>query len=102
MANCALQELHRPLRVGMEQYVVLFDTWRASAGSRSERMKAQADLADANRGRLVEFVKMEGLTGEVASVAQGTVLGAIGVVMTPAAARRIEKLDGVTRVIRDG
>ena len=102
LAKSALREIHGAPPAGMAPFLVLFEAWRGAGESRLEQTTSQVKLADANRRRLVDFIEKRGLTGQVASVAGSTVLGAIGVVMTPGAARRIESLDGVARVMRVG
>jgi hypothetical protein len=100
LAQTALRELNRAPPVGMEPFLVLFDDWRGAGDSRLEQTGAQSELAEANRRKLLDFIEKRGLAGQVASVAASTLLGAIGVIMTPDAARKIKALDGVTRVMR--
>ena len=83
----------------MEPYIVVFDAWRGDGASRLEQSQSQAALADMNRQRLLNFIEIEGLGSQVATVAQGTIIGAIGVITTPEVARRIESLEGVVRVM---
>ncbi len=100
MTSSAVRERRAGTPVGMEPFLVLFDAWRGAGDSRLEQTMSQVALAEENRHKLMDFIKKQGLADKVASVAPGTTLGAIGVVMTPDAARRIEALDGVTRVMR--
>jgi hypothetical protein len=100
LANVALRELHSGPPAGMAPFLVVFDSWRGKGHSRLDQTRSQVEVADSNRRKLLEFIEKRGLADQVASVAAGTVLGAVGVVMTPDAARRIEALEGVTRVMR--
>jgi hypothetical protein len=86
----------------MQPFLVVFDAWRGEGSSRAEQVGSQVHLAEANRRRLLGFIEKNGLKRQVASVAEGTVFGAVGVVMTPDAAKRIATLDGVTSVMQAG
>lgn len=102
MTESAIRERHQALKLGMVPFMVLFDAWRGAGESRAEQVNSQIEMVEANRRRLLHFIEKTGLKNQVASVAEGTVFGAIGVIMTPDAARRIATLDGVTSVMRAG
>lgn len=99
MASSVQRDLHWSPAPDMAPYLVMFDAWRASGASRLEQTRAQVALADANRQRLLEFIEIEGLKNQVVPVAAGASIGAVGIVATPEAARRIESLAGVVRVM---
>jgi hypothetical protein len=84
----------------MAPFLVTFKSWRGSGDSRREQTLSQIDVADRNRVKLLDFIETAGLRDQIGSVASPTLIGAIGVVMTPVAAERIATMDGVVKVIR--
>ena len=102
LTTMALAHRRNPVPFGMEPYLVMFERWRGGGGDRRERTVAQARIADENAERLRLFVEHEGLSPLVASIAEGTTLGAVGIVAAAEAARRIERMDGVVRVMKAG
>ncbi|MBX9458611.1 MAG: hypothetical protein KL863_22615 [Rhizobium sp.] len=84
----------------MSPFLVVFDDWRGREHSaRHDQINAQAAQAEHHREQLQSFIKSEGLSGSVLSVAPATTLGMIGIVATREAVERLSSMNGVVRII---
>lgn len=90
----------RALPNGMDAYLVLFEDWRGAGTSRYERTRSQIDLVEHNVERLRGYIHQNDLGDQIASIANGTTIGAVGVIATVEGARRLGAMDGVVKVIR--
>ena len=99
MATATLRDLHAAPPAGMRPYIVMFKSWRGEDGPRYEQTVSQYALVADNRQKLLDFIQEKGLQPFVSNVAPGTAFGAVGVMMTPAAARAVEQFEDVERVI---
>ena len=100
MAAAVLRNLHTSPPAGMRPYIVMFDSWRGEEVSRYDQTVSQLEIVEENRQRLLKYIDDQGLQSLVSGVAPGTAFGAVGVIMTPEAAKVIKHLDGVESVIR--
>mgnify|MGYP000447469331 CR=1 FL=1 len=99
MASAVLKNLHAQPPPGMRSYIVMFRTWRSEEGTRYDQTVSQFKQVEENRQKLIEFIAQRGLEPLVSEVAPGTAFGAVGVVMTPDAAKAVEELESVEHVI---